>query len=73
MPLPRPLLPFCRLQAQRVPNCMDALCGLLVSESANCQHCGKTTHHSTYTQYFYNTSVSSGQTWSENLQMRLYA
>jgi len=41
---------------------MDALCGLLVSESAHCQLCGKTTHHSSYTQYFYNTSVSSGQT-----------
>ena len=38
---------------------VDAFFGLQVAEEVHCGACGKVTHQTSYTQYFYNTQVGA--------------
>ena len=40
---------------------VDAAFGLRVAEAVHCGACGRVTHQTSYTQYFYNTQV--GDAW----------
>ena len=44
-------------QEQARPVGIDAIFGLTVREEVHCSQCRKTTHQTSYTQYFYNSQV----------------
>ena len=47
----------------QLPADIDAIFGLPVREAVTCHRCTKTTHQTSYTQYFHNTQVPWGDLW----------